>query len=154
MAVGYDHVNLANLLSEGRVRRRGKRIPRSAENLCGDVAAGPPVRGVRANRARARARGARPARRGSNRGHPRTHDLASLGAGRSSADRERQSIEGQILAKRGEDAKAEPLLAASYDKLSTAYGLSDPRTRATANALAALYRRTSRAHLADQIESR
>src|SRR5262249_50422039 len=62
------------------------------------------------------------------------------------------AIEGQILAKRGDDAKAEPLLVANYDKLSSAYGAGDARTRATASALASLYRRTNRVPLAEKLE--
>src|SRR6185295_12733450 len=62
------------------------------------------------------------------------------------------AVEGQIFAKRGEDAKAEPLLAASYDKLNTAYGLSDSRTRATARALAGVYRRTNRVTQAEKLD--
>ena len=63
-----------------------------------------------------------------------------------------RAIEGQILAKRGDDAKAEDLLASSYDKLSSAYGLADSRTRATARALADVYRRTNRATQADKLD--
>jgi eukaryotic-like serine/threonine-protein kinase len=65
-----------------------------------------------------------------------------------------RAIEGQILAKRGDDAKAEPLLASSFDKLSTSYGLADARTRATARALADVYRRTNRASQADKLDPR
>ena len=62
-----------------------------------------------------------------------------------------QAIAAQILALRGNDAEAEGVLAASYEKLSAAYGLSDPRTRTTSQWLAALYRRTNRTALGDKL---
>jgi len=46
---------------------------------------------------------------------------------------------------------AEPILAKSYDALSKAYGLSDPRTRTASPWLAALYRRTNRAEQGDKL---
>jgi hypothetical protein len=62
-----------------------------------------------------------------------------------------KAISGEIFAKRGDDAQAEPLLVAGYEKLSSAYGLADPRTRAASQWLAALYRRTNRAPLSDKL---
>jgi serine/threonine-protein kinase len=62
-----------------------------------------------------------------------------------------QAISGRIMALRGQDAEAERILAASHQKLSTAYGPSDTRTRATSQWLADLYRRTGRTELADSI---
>ncbi len=47
--------------------------------------------------------------------------------------------------------QAESVLAASYEKLSTAYGVSDSRTRAVSHWLAALYRRTNRTELGDRL---
>ena len=62
-----------------------------------------------------------------------------------------QAISGEILARRGDDARAEPLLIAGYERLSAAYGLSDPRTRAASRWLADLYRRTNRASLGEKL---
>jgi len=62
-----------------------------------------------------------------------------------------QAISAQILALRGQDAEAERLLTSSYETLSAVYGLSDSRTRAASEWLAALYRRTHRQELGDKI---
>jgi serine/threonine protein kinase/TolA-binding protein len=62
-----------------------------------------------------------------------------------------QAIAAQVLALQGKDAQAEPLLAASYKVLSTSYGIADPRTRNASQWLAALYRRTNRAQLGDEL---
>jgi tetratricopeptide (TPR) repeat protein len=62
-----------------------------------------------------------------------------------------QAIAGQVLALRGEASEAERVLAASYNKLSAAYGVSDPRTRVVSQWLAALYRRTDRTDLGDRL---
>ena len=62
-----------------------------------------------------------------------------------------KAISGEILARRGDLAQAEPLLVAGYAKLSAAYGLSDPRTRAASQWLAALYRRTNREALGEKL---
>jgi hypothetical protein len=43
------------------------------------------------------------------------------------------------------------VLRESHEQLSTAYGLSDPRARATSQWLADLYRRTNRAELGDKL---
>jgi tetratricopeptide (TPR) repeat protein len=62
-----------------------------------------------------------------------------------------QAIAAQALALQGKDQQAEPMLAASYKALSEAYGISDPRTRAASQWLAALYRRTNRPDLGDKL---
>ncbi|MEP7244238.1 MAG: tetratricopeptide repeat-containing protein kinase family protein, partial [Gammaproteobacteria bacterium] len=62
-----------------------------------------------------------------------------------------QAISAQVLALQGKDTQAEPLLAASYKTLSTAYGIADPRTRNCSKWLAALYRRTNRAQMGDEL---
>ncbi|MEJ0037539.1 MAG: serine/threonine-protein kinase [Gammaproteobacteria bacterium] len=153
-AVGYDHVNLANLLHmKGQYAEAEKEFREALKIYAATLA--PDHQYVAAAQA----------------GLARTLiELGRLDEAATAATRALKiwqdtvpadhpqlanvrAIEGQILAKRGEDAQAEPLLAASYDKLSSAYGLADPRTRATASALAGLYRRTSRGSLADKIDS-
>ncbi len=62
-----------------------------------------------------------------------------------------QAVAAQVLALQGKDKEAEPLLAASYKTLSAAYGLDDPRTRAVSEWLAALYRRTNRTQMGDEL---
>jgi tetratricopeptide (TPR) repeat protein len=62
-----------------------------------------------------------------------------------------EAIAAQVMALQGKDAQAEPMLAASYKTLSAAYGIADPRTRAASKWLAALYRRTNRAQMGDQL---
>jgi eukaryotic-like serine/threonine-protein kinase len=62
-----------------------------------------------------------------------------------------QAVSAQILALQGKDAQAEPLLAASYETLSKAYGLNDARTRSASQWLAALYRRTNRPQMGDDL---
>jgi serine/threonine-protein kinase len=62
-----------------------------------------------------------------------------------------QSVAAQVMAMQGKDAQAEPLLAASYKTLSTAYGLADSRTRSASKWLAELYRRTNRPKLGDEL---
>jgi len=62
-----------------------------------------------------------------------------------------QAISAQILALRGDDERAEPVLAASYKRLSSAYGVSDVRTQTVSGWLAALYRRTNRAELGEEL---
>jgi tetratricopeptide (TPR) repeat protein len=153
--VGYDHVNLANLLHLKGAYAEAEKEFREALKIY--AATLPPdhqyVASAQAGLARALAELGRL-------DEAATAATRALTIWRASVPPDHpqianvQAIEGLIFAKRGDDAKAEPLLARSYDKLSTAYGLSDPRTRATANALAALYRRTSRASLADQIDRR
>ena len=65
-----------------------------------------------------------------------------------------QAVAAQIMALQGKDAQAEPLLVASYKTLSTAYGLSDARTRSASLWLAALYRRTNRPEMVDALISK
>jgi serine/threonine-protein kinase len=62
-----------------------------------------------------------------------------------------EAVAAQVMALQGKDAQAEPLLAASYKTLSAAYGISDARTRAASQWLAALYRRTNRPQMGDQL---
>jgi serine/threonine-protein kinase len=62
-----------------------------------------------------------------------------------------QAVAAQVLALQGKDEQAEPLLAASYKTLSSAYGLADARTRNASQWLAALYRRTNRSQMGDAL---
>ena len=62
-----------------------------------------------------------------------------------------EAVAAQVMALQGQDARAEPMLAASYRTLSAAYGIADPRTRAASQWLAALYRRTNRPQMGDQL---
>ena len=153
--VGYDHVNLANLLNLKGAYAEAEKEFREALKIY--AATLPPdhqyVASAQTGLARALAELGRLDEAATAATRALTIWRTSLPAD-SPQIANVQAIEGLILAKRGDDAKAEPLLARSYDKLSTAYGAADPRTRATANALAALYRRTSRATLADQIDRR
>ena len=155
MAVGYDHVNLGSLLLQKGQSADAEKEFREALRIY--AATLPPdhqyVASAQTGLARAlidlgrlddatiaATRALTIWRDSVPEGHPQIANVLAL--------------EGQILAKRGEDAKAEPLLAASHDKLTTAYGESDPRTRATARALADVYRRTGRAALADKLDPR
>jgi hypothetical protein len=62
-----------------------------------------------------------------------------------------QAVAAQVMALQGKDAQAEPLLAASYKTLAAAYGRDDPRTRKASQWLAALYRRTNRGQMGDEL---
>jgi serine/threonine-protein kinase len=62
-----------------------------------------------------------------------------------------QAIAAQVMALQGKDAQAEPLLAASYKTLAAAYGRDDLRTRKASQWLAALYRRTNRAQMGEEL---
>ncbi len=64
-----------------------------------------------------------------------------------------QAAAAQALALQGEDAKAEPMLLASYQRLHTAFDPTDPRVQTAARWLAELYRRTNRATLADALQA-
>jgi tetratricopeptide (TPR) repeat protein len=154
-AVGYDHVNLANLLHlKGEYAEAEKEFREALKIYAATL---PPDHQYVASAQTGLARTLLELGR---------LDEASTAATRAltiwrdsvPADHPQianvEGIEGQILAQRGNDAQAERLLATSYDKLSTAYGLSDPRTRATGRALAGVYRRTGRESLANQIDGR
>jgi eukaryotic-like serine/threonine-protein kinase len=153
MAVGYDHVNLGNLLLQKSESADAEKEFREALRIY--AATLPPDHQYVASAQTGLARALLDLGRLDE---ATTAATRALTIWRDSVPADHPQIanvlavEGQILAKRGEDAKAEPLLAASYDKLSTAYGATDPRTRATANALASLYRRTSRTALAEKLE--
>jgi serine/threonine protein kinase/Tfp pilus assembly protein PilF len=62
-----------------------------------------------------------------------------------------EAVAAQAMAMQGKDAQAEPILAASYKTLSAAYGRDDLRTRKTSEWLAALYRRTNRAQMGEEL---
>jgi serine/threonine-protein kinase len=62
-----------------------------------------------------------------------------------------QAVAAQVMALQGKDAQAEPLLAASYKTLAAAYGRDDPRVRKASQWLAALYRRTNRGQMGDEL---
>jgi tetratricopeptide (TPR) repeat protein len=154
MAVGYDHVNLGSLLLQ-----RGENVEAEKEFRDGlriYAATLPPdhqyVASAQTGLARALVEQGRL-------DEATTAATRALTIWRDSVPADHpqiaavQALEGQIFAKRGDDTQAEPLLTTSYDKLSTAYGAADMRTRATANALASLYRRTSRAALADKLDA-
>lgn len=62
-----------------------------------------------------------------------------------------QAISGRLALLQGNKAEAERLLTQSFRTLSTAYGLTDARTRDASRWLADLYRSTNRADLANQM---
>jgi serine/threonine protein kinase/tetratricopeptide (TPR) repeat protein len=155
MAVGYDHVNLGSLLIQKGEPAEAEKEFRDALKIY--AATLPPDHQYVASAQTGLARALLELGR---------LDEATLAATRAltiwrdsvPADHPQianvQAIEGQIFAKRGDDAKAEPMLAASYDKLRAAYGAADPRTSATARSLADVYRRTNRAALAEKLDAR
>lgn len=155
MAVGYDHVNLGSLLiQKGEPAEAEKEFREALRIYAGTL---PPDHQYVASAQTGLARALVDLDR---------LDEATIAATRAltiwrdsvPADHPQianvQALEGQILAKRGDDDKAESLLATSYDRLSTTYGASDPRTTAAARALAKLYRRTGRGALAEKLEAR
>ena len=150
--VGYDHVNLANLLHlkgefpeaerefQAALKIYGATLP-SSHQYVGSAQTGLARtlielgRGEEASAAATKAlaiwKATLPA------GHPQIANV--------------QAIAAQAMTLQGKDALAEPLLAASYKELSAAYGISDQRTRNASQWLAALYRRTNRAQMGDEL---
>jgi serine/threonine protein kinase/Tfp pilus assembly protein PilF len=155
MAVGYDHANLGNLLlDKGEAAEAEKEFHEALQIYAATL---PPdhqyVASAQTGLARALVDLGRldEATIAANRALTLWRDSVPEGNPQIASV---QAIEGQILARRGDDARAESLLATSHDRLSTAYGESDSRTRATARALGDLYRRTGRASLADKLDAR
>ena len=150
--VGYDHVNLGNLLVlKGDYAAAEKEYRDGLKIYAGSL---PPDHQYVASAQTGLARALIELGRVDEASTAATRAL-TIWRGSLPADHPQianaQAISAQILALRGQDAEAESLLKASYEKLGAAYGASDPRTRAASEWLAALYRRTQRPELGDEI---
>jgi tetratricopeptide (TPR) repeat protein len=150
--VGYDHVNLANLLLlKGELAEAEKEYREGLKIYAGSL---PPDHQYVASAQTGLARTLVELGRLDEASTAATRAL-TIWRGSLPAHHPQvaytQAIAAQILALRGQDPEAESMLAASHDLLSTAWGPSDPRARATSQWLAALYRRTNRAELGDKL---
>ncbi len=125
MAVGYDHVNLGSLLHARRANSAdAEKESRDALRIY--AATLPPDHQYVASAQTGLARALMELGRLDDATIAATRALTiwrRLGAGGSSPDRQRAGDRRERSSQRGDDAKAEPMLAASYDRLRAHTGL-------------------------------